>query len=187
MLWSFLASERCCTRNFQGVGCSQDDPRGFLWLWPDNPLAGSTQRRRSKRRSADLGEILLQAGPSSENSPQRGALSRGRRGRCGNSRVRQFLSCAEHGKFPKLDDSTDLWRVLVTITERKAINQVKYIARKRRSPSGGAVVFSDAKDSVDFAPSPAFRRRRTLRRAHRRVAGRRTAFDRGLEDGRVFE
>ena len=67
-----------------------------------------------------------------------------------------FCRGAEHGKFPKLDDSTDLWRVLVTITERKAINQVKYIARKRRSPSGGAVVFSDAEHWVDSPPSPWF-------------------------------
>ena len=34
-----------------------------------------------------------------------------------------FCRGAEQGRFPKLDDSTDLWRVLVTITERKAINQ----------------------------------------------------------------
>ena len=67
-----------------------------------------------------------------------------------------FCRGAERGRFPKLDDSTDLWRVLVTITERKAINQVKYISRKKRSPSGGTVVFSDAEHFQLISPSPWF-------------------------------
>ena len=67
-----------------------------------------------------------------------------------------FCRGAEHGKFPKLDDSTDLWRVLVTITERKAVNQVKYVSRKKRAPSGGTVTFSDTEHLPEISPSPWF-------------------------------
>ena len=61
-----------------------------------------------------------------------------------------FCRGAEHGKFPKLDDSTDLWRVLVTITERKAVNQAKFTSRKKRFASGGTVSFSEAQHSEDI-------------------------------------
>ncbi len=67
-----------------------------------------------------------------------------------------FCRGAEHGKFPKLDDRTDLWRVLVTITERKAINQVNYVSRKKRSPPTGTVVFSDVEHVQEISPSPWF-------------------------------
>ena len=67
-----------------------------------------------------------------------------------------FCRGAEHGKFPKLDDSTDLWRVLVTITERKAVNQAKFTSRKKRFASGGTVSFSEAQHSEDISPSPWF-------------------------------
>jgi DNA-directed RNA polymerase specialized sigma24 family protein len=67
-----------------------------------------------------------------------------------------FCRGAELGKFPKLDDSTDLWRVLVTITERKAINQVKYVSRKKRAPAGQTVTFVDAHHVQEMSPSPWF-------------------------------
>jgi DNA-directed RNA polymerase specialized sigma24 family protein len=43
-----------------------------------------------------------------------------------------FCRGAELGRFPRLNDSTDLWAVLVTITERKAINQANFVTRKKR-------------------------------------------------------
>lgn len=67
-----------------------------------------------------------------------------------------FCRGAEKGRFPKLNDSTDLWKVLVTITERKAINQVKYVSRKKRAPSGGTVAFVDAQHVQKISPSPGF-------------------------------
>ena len=67
-----------------------------------------------------------------------------------------FCRGAELGKFPKLDDSTDLWRVLVTITERKAINQVKYVSRKKRAPAGRTVTYVDAEHVQKISPSPWF-------------------------------
>jgi DNA-directed RNA polymerase specialized sigma24 family protein len=67
-----------------------------------------------------------------------------------------FCRGAEQGRFPKLDDRTDLWRVLVTITERKAINQVKHGKRKKRAPTGRVLTYSDAEHSQDASPSPWF-------------------------------
>jgi DNA-directed RNA polymerase specialized sigma24 family protein len=67
-----------------------------------------------------------------------------------------FCRGAELGKFPKLDDRDDLWRVLVMITERKAINQVKFVSRKKRTPAGGTVSFIDAEHGQELHPSPWF-------------------------------
>ena len=45
------------------------------------------------------------------------------------------------GRFPRLDDRNDLWRVLVTITARKAADQA---LRERRQKRGGGRVRSEA-------------------------------------------
>src|SRR4051794_34840945 len=45
------------------------------------------------------------------------------------------------GRFPRLDDRQDLWRVLVTITARKAADLVEHERRARR---GGGRVLSEA-------------------------------------------
>jgi DNA-directed RNA polymerase specialized sigma24 family protein len=39
---------------------------------------------------------------------------------------------AEHGRFPRLDDREDLWRVLVTITARKAADMAVHERRLKR-------------------------------------------------------
>ncbi len=46
---------------------------------------------------------------------------------------------AAEGKFPKLDDRQDLWRLLVTITVRKALAQRKYANRQKRRPGAEAI------------------------------------------------
>jgi RNA polymerase sigma factor (sigma-70 family) len=48
---------------------------------------------------------------------------------------------AAHGRFPQLDDRADLWRVLVTITARKAADLVQHQRRRKR---GGGHVRSEA-------------------------------------------
>jgi hypothetical protein len=45
-----------------------------------------------------------------------------------------FCRGAAQGRFPRLDDRDDLWRVLVVIAERKAIDQAN---RERRQKRGG--------------------------------------------------
>jgi RNA polymerase sigma factor (sigma-70 family) len=47
-----------------------------------------------------------------------------------------FIRAAERGRFPQLSDRDDLWRLLLVITERKAIDLVNY---ERRAKRGGKV------------------------------------------------
>jgi DNA-directed RNA polymerase specialized sigma24 family protein len=49
-----------------------------------------------------------------------------------------FCRGAERGRFPQLTDRDDLWRLLVTLTERKAIGLVRHERRQKRG--GGAVL-----------------------------------------------
>lgn len=48
---------------------------------------------------------------------------------------------AAAGRFPKLDDRDDLWKLLVTLTARKAANERKSARRKKR---GGGLVLDEA-------------------------------------------
>ncbi|MBY0398625.1 MAG: RNA polymerase subunit sigma-70 [Thermoleophilia bacterium] len=52
-----------------------------------------------------------------------------------------FCRMASDGRFPRLDDRDDLWRLLVTLTARKAANQRKAALRKKR---GGGQVLDEA-------------------------------------------
>jgi DNA-directed RNA polymerase specialized sigma24 family protein len=76
-----------------------------------------------------------------------------------------FCDAAAHGRFPRLEDRDDLWRVLVTITVRKAINQARRQRAERRG--GGRVVGEAALDEAvggsdffadlaDSGPTPEF-------------------------------
>lgn len=67
-----------------------------------------------------------------------------------------FCRGAELGRFPKLNDSTDLWRLLVTITERKAINQAKHISRQKRASSKRTLTYADSRHVQTLGPSPWF-------------------------------
>ena len=49
-----------------------------------------------------------------------------------------FCRGAEHGRFPRLDDRTDLWQLLVVIADRKAVDLVHHERRARRG--GGKVL-----------------------------------------------
>jgi RNA polymerase sigma factor (sigma-70 family) len=52
-----------------------------------------------------------------------------------------FCRAATEGRFPRLDDRDDLWRLLVAITERKAIDQMRRAQRLKR---GGGRVRTEA-------------------------------------------
>ena len=52
-----------------------------------------------------------------------------------------FCRGAEQGRFPRLDDRDGLWRLLVTITARKVVDQVERECRKKR---GGGQVRNEA-------------------------------------------
>ena len=85
------------------------------------------------------------------------------------SAFNNFFAGAETGRFPQLTDRNDLWRVLVTLTANKAINQRKHEWRQKRG--GGHVrgesVFTTNDDEVcagieqvsDGEPTPEFAER----------------------------
>jgi DNA-directed RNA polymerase specialized sigma24 family protein len=52
-----------------------------------------------------------------------------------------FCRGAEQGRFPRLDDRNDLWRLLVVLTARKASHQVRDELRAKR---GGGQVRGEA-------------------------------------------
>lgn len=71
-----------------------------------------------------------------------------------------FFRRAKEGKFPQLHDRHDLWQLLVKITERKALNQLRHQGRAKRGGHGvrGESVFLDpsasaAKEGIDQLPS----------------------------------
>ena len=53
------------------------------------------------------------------------------------SAFHSFCCGAEQGRFPQLNDRQDLWKLLVVITVRKSIDQLKYDHRQKRG--GGNV------------------------------------------------
>jgi DNA-directed RNA polymerase specialized sigma24 family protein len=69
-----------------------------------------------------------------------------------------FCRNAEQGRFPQLADRDSLWRLLVTITARKAAHQVRDEGRRKRG--GGAAPVADADavlaEALSREPSPEF-------------------------------
>lgn len=73
-----------------------------------------------------------------------------------------FCRGADAGRFPKLDDRDDLWKLLFDLTTKKARGQVRYETRAKRG--GGKVMpasaVGDGADVTDRMavrePSPAF-------------------------------
>jgi DNA-directed RNA polymerase specialized sigma24 family protein len=58
------------------------------------------------------------------------------------SAFQSFFQGAANGRYPRLDDRDDLWRLLVVITERKALDQVGHERRAKRG--GGTTTQTDA-------------------------------------------
>jgi DNA-directed RNA polymerase specialized sigma24 family protein len=83
------------------------------------------------------------------------------------SAINSFYQGAVEGRFPQLNDPDDLWKILVTITARKALRQAQHADRQKRG--GGKVrgqsVFHQADASRQYfgidqivgqEPTPAF-------------------------------
>ena len=66
-----------------------------------------------------------------------------------------FVRGAEQGRFPNLADRDDLWRLLLVITERKAVDLVNHELRAKR---GGGKVQSEASLANSSCVSPALDR-----------------------------
>jgi DNA-directed RNA polymerase specialized sigma24 family protein len=75
------------------------------------------------------------------------------------SALDSFCRHAANGRFPRLEDRNDLWKLLFTITERKAGMQVKHALRQKRG--GGRHIQSlqtegdsSARHEQPIAPEP---------------------------------
>jgi DNA-directed RNA polymerase specialized sigma24 family protein len=68
-----------------------------------------------------------------------------------------FCVGVRQGRFPWLDDRDDLWRLLVTLTARKAAHQRRYNDQlKRRPPGQDGDAAADLEEIVGREPTPAF-------------------------------
>jgi RNA polymerase sigma factor (sigma-70 family) len=69
-----------------------------------------------------------------------------------------FCAAAAQGRFPRLDDREGLWRILVTITRRKALDQVERQARKKRggAAAAGSGSSPDLSQVAGAEPTPEF-------------------------------
>lgn len=65
-----------------------------------------------------------------------------------------FCRGAEHGRFPRLSDREDLWKLLVVITARKASHLLRDQQRQKRGGTAPAEV--DLEQVVGQEPSPEF-------------------------------
>jgi DNA-directed RNA polymerase specialized sigma24 family protein len=61
-----------------------------------------------------------------------------------------FVLGAARGRYPRLDDRDDLWRLLVVITERKALDQIRHERQQKRG--GGKVIGMSGADAVADRP-----------------------------------
>lgn len=58
-----------------------------------------------------------------------------------------FCRGAQGGRFPQLDDRNNLWRLLVVITSRKAVDLAQHEARKKRGGAVSEAALSGPQDS----------------------------------------
>jgi len=111
---------------------SEED--GSITCWIDQLRAGDQAAaqplwERYFQRLVGLARVKLRAGGDSDEEDA--ALSA----------FQSFCQGAVQGRFPRLDDRHDLWRVLVTITVRKAAGQIE---RSRTLKRGGGRLLDEA-------------------------------------------
>jgi DNA-directed RNA polymerase specialized sigma24 family protein len=130
-------------------------PEGSVtrWLAPlqEGDRAAAQQLwERYFRRLVGLARKKLQGAPRRAADEEDVALSA----------FDSFCRNAEQGRFPQLADRDSLWRLLVTITTRKAAHQVRDEGRQKRG--GGNAPLTDAAAESALAevlsrePSPEF-------------------------------
>ncbi len=69
------------------------------------------------------------------------------------SAMRSFFSCVEGGQFSRISNDDDLWRILATLTARKAIRQMR-VFWKQSGEGGNAKTELDLEQLVSREPSP---------------------------------
>jgi len=117
---------------------SEED--GSITCWIDQLRAGDQAAaqplwERYFQRLVGLARVKLRAGGDSDEEDA--ALSA----------FQSFCQGAARGRFPRLDDRHDPWRVLVTITARKAADQIERARSLKRG--GGRLLDEAALDGPD--------------------------------------
>src|SRR5262245_10478262 len=129
-----MSSDGSVTRWLRPLKAGDSVAAQHLWERYFRRLVGLAQARlrRAPRRAGDEEDVALSAFDS-------------------------FCRGAEQGRFPQLADRDCLWRLLVTITARKAARQVRDETRQKR---GGAAPVADAEavlaEALSREPSPEF-------------------------------
>jgi RNA polymerase sigma factor (sigma-70 family) len=109
-----MATGKSVTQWIGGLRAAQESAATELWKHFYVRLIGLARKklRASSKRVVDEEDVVLSA-------------------------FETFFRRAKEGQFPRLADRDDLWQVLVAITERKAINQLRSEGRLKRG--GGNV------------------------------------------------
>jgi DNA-directed RNA polymerase specialized sigma24 family protein len=111
---------------------------GDLVTRADPDAAAQQLWQRYFHRLVHLARDRLRAGPRGPADAEDAALSA----------FDSFCRGATAGRFPRLDDRDDLWALLVTLTARKAADQLR---RERRQKRGGGRVRTEQ----DLGPATA--------------------------------
>lgn len=127
-------SELSVTGWINGLKAGNEAAAQHLWERYFQRLVRQAQARLAPRfrRSADEEDVALSA-------------------------FRSFFRCVEEGRFPRLNDRDDLWRILLTITERKAFGHIRHESREKRG--GGNIQDADEEGGAEPTcpePTPAF-------------------------------
>ena len=113
-----------------------------------DPAAAQRLWERYFRRLVGLARAKLNGAPRRAADEEDVALSA----------FHSFCRGAEQGRFPQLADRDSLWRLLVTVTARKASHQARDEGRQKRG--GGAALVVDADlvlaEALSREPSPEF-------------------------------
>jgi RNA polymerase sigma factor (sigma-70 family) len=130
-------------------------PEGSVTRWlgqlqEGDPAAARQLWERYFRRLVGLARKKLQGAPCRAADEEDVALSA----------FDSFCRCAEAGRFPQLADRDGLWRLLVTITARKAAHQVRDEGRRKRGGGAARLTNADAESVLEEVlsrePSPEF-------------------------------
>jgi RNA polymerase sigma factor (sigma-70 family) len=101
----------------RGVGAGDPDAAEALWGRYYEKLVRMAQRKLAgtPRRIADEEDVVISA-------------------------FHSFCRAAREGRFPRLADRNDLWRLLIKMTARKAVDLVRYNARQKRRVLGQSAI-----------------------------------------------
>ena len=104
-------------------------------------MGGRAQVRRPGSQPDSLGALLRRAGAAARARLRDAPRAAADEEDAALSAFDSLCRGAELGRFPQLDDRTDLWRVMVTITSRKAADLIQH---ERRLKRGGGRVRAEA-------------------------------------------